>query len=177
MSEPFLPAAERVEIIRKYQQEYRTKWFLETGTAFGDTTAALLDEFETLITIELDPALHAQAVERFKPYRHVACMQGDSGQLLRRMLINETTLFWLDGHYCGGARGSIDTPIREELEGAVLAPHGSVILIDDARLFGGMSHHTEEFADYPDLEWVAEYCVDHGYIVQVADDIIRCVPS
>lgn len=172
----YLPANERVEIIRSYARQYNTRVFIETGTSVGDTTAALIDEFDVLNTIEIDEGLWKAARERFAPHPHVNCLLGDSGTWLPDLVpyLPEPTLFWLDGHFCGGpGRGVIDTPIRTELIWALQAPPGSVILIDDARLFEGMSEHTEEFKDYPSVAWVKAVAAESDYNVLIQDDIFR----
>ena len=91
-------------------------------------------------------------------------MQGDSATQLKLVLnqLSEPVLFWLDGHYSGGqtAKGVKECPILEELEAiaSFKCNAGSVVLIDDARLFNG-SH------DYPEVEtiqkWVNEYLPSH----------------
>lgn len=180
MTVAYLPAEERREIIRQYAKSLDIKTFIETGTADGGTVAALLDTFETIITIELDDYLFTKALTRFAINKNVVCVNGDSGQWLTEfMKIKpiEPIIFWLDGHYCGGARGDIDTPIRAELLAAVKAPAGSVILIDDARLFGEMPEHTEEFKDYPTITWVQQIAKAHGFNWELQDDIMRLTPT
>lgn len=175
----YLPAAERVEIIRTYARAFETKVFIETGTSVGDTVAALLDDFDVLNTIELDRDLYYRAKDRFSGIEKVNCYCGDSGDYLAGLVAYFSTpvLFWLDGHWSGGpVRGEIDTPIVSELSVAVTAPKGSVILIDDARLFGGGPEHTEEFKDYPPLSWVRTFAQDNGFHYKLEDDIIRLVP-
>jgi hypothetical protein len=172
----YLPANERVEIIRSYARQYNTRVFIETGTSIGDTVAALVNEFDVLNTIEIDPGLYRDARSRFARYAHVNCLLGDSGIWLCDLVpyLVDPVLFWLDGHYCGGpGRGEIDTPIRTELIWALQAPPGSVILIDDARLFEGMSEHTEEFKDYPSIHWVEAVAAECNYNLLIQDDIMR----
>jgi hypothetical protein len=175
----FLPAEERVKIIRDYAARYRIHKFIESGTSVGFTTDAVRDVFEQIYTIELDEKTYWAAVERFKNDKNVTCLIGDSGNLLHALVpsLNEPLLFWLDGHYCGGeSRGEIDTPIVKELEAAVQAPRGSVILIDDARLFGGMPEHTEEFKDYPHVDWIFDLAFEWDFDWKLEDDIIRLTP-
>jgi hypothetical protein len=176
----YLPTHERALVIRDYAQQYKIRVFVETGTNVGETTAALLSDFDVLNTIELDPALHQQAQRRFGGHGHVNCLLGDSGEWLRSVVpyFDTPVLFWLDGHYSGGitARGVTDTPIVAELEAAVHAPEGSVILIDDMRLFGGMQEHTEEFADYPHVDAVRALVESNRFHFTVKNDIGRCTP-
>lgn len=175
MPDLYLPAEQRREIIRQYGRDCNLKTFVETGTADGETVATIFADFDLIYTIELDEYLHMQALARFVDLPKVHCLQGDSGLVLPQVVaqLTEPALFWLDGHYCGGARGDIDTPIRAELEAAMQAPAESVILIDDARLFGGGAEHTEEFKDYPDISWIEQVAGDDARHVDVRDDIIR----
>ncbi len=147
---------------------------METGTFFGDTTAAIRSHVDTVITIEISPTLAADARRRFERDQQVRVLEGDSGKLLPELMngLRHPTLFWLDGHYSGGvtARGDEDTPIRAELA-AIFAcgpEHGHVILIDDARHFGG--------AGYPSLDEIAQLARSSGYSFEVHNDIIRLTP-
>jgi hypothetical protein len=176
---PSLPHAERAEVIRSYARKYEIKHFIETGTNTGDTVAILLDEFDSIVTIEIDPDLTEFARERFGDHLKVNCVNADSGEFIRDMVpyLTEPVIYWLDGHFCGGAvHPEIDTPIREELIAALQSPPGSVILIDDARLFGSMEEHTEEYKDYPEINWVCYQAVQAGYEWLIEDDIIRITP-
>lgn len=175
----YLPHAERAEVIRTYARKYGIKCFIETGTNTGDTVAILLDEFDQIVTIEIDTDLTEEARQRFEGVYKVDCVNADSGEFLRLLVptLTEPAIYWLDGHYCGGAvHPEIDTPIREELAAVLQSPPGSVILIDDARLFGSMEEHTEEYKDYPEINWVCHQAVQAGYEWLVEDDIIRITP-
>jgi hypothetical protein len=83
-------------------------------------------------------------------------------------------LFWLDGHYSGGAtaRGHKDCPVLEELDAIFNSPFEHVIYIDDARLFTGKD-------DYPTLEALKAYVHDRkpGYTMDVVNDCIRLTPA
>lgn len=176
----FPTSEEKAAVIRAYAQRYGIDLFVETGTSVGATVAALVNDFTSIITIEIDPETCSRARDRFSSSPNVNCICADSGVALHQLLphFHEPVLFWLDGHYSGPGtgRGKIDTPIVSELEAALQAPHGSVILIDDARLFGGMEEHTEEFADYPDIAWVFDTAAEYEYEGSLEDDIIRFTP-
>lgn len=177
----FLPAEQRVEVIRDYAKRYGIKHLIESGTSVGDTPNALMDDFTTLTTIELDPGLYVRAVQRFAGSK-VQCMMGDSGRLLPGLLVGltEPVIFWLDGHHSGPgtAHGDLDTPIVAELTAAVAAPKGSVILIDDARIFAEGPEHFDEphYHDYPPLSWVRDKAQQSGFDYEMKDDIIRITP-
>lgn len=178
----FLPAEDRVEVIRYYARRFHVRDFVETGTSVGATTTAVLTDFGRIDTVELDQWLYEQARNNFAEYEWVSCWQGDSGVLLPQILAarGDPVLFWLDGHYCGpgSAHGDLDTPIRAELVAALKAPAGSVILIDDARVFvGGAEHDLEpHYRDYPSLDWVRETAEKAGFSYELRDDIIRLTP-
>jgi hypothetical protein len=161
------------ELIRDYAKTFNTNVLIETGTYLGDMVQAMKKSFTRVISFELDQTLASQAQNRFANDNHIEIIQGDSGKLLDEHLasINETCLFWLDGHYSGGitAKGALETPIKNELI-AVLSHRvdGHVILIDDARCFTGEN-------DYPSLDelknFVAARKPNHKFSVE--HDVIR----
>jgi len=158
-----------------YQRRYRLRTFVETGTYTGEMVAAMSDHAQRIISIEVDPTLHAKAIRRFAGRPHVRVLLGDSAHLLPTVLasLDEPALFWLDGHYMGegSGRGDEETPVIAEM--TALAAHrirGHVVLVDDARLFDGTG-------GYPHLDafmaWVNEK--RPGSRVSIDGDIIRCV--
>jgi len=179
--DPTLPDVMRQSIIRRYAHAYpQHKVFVETGTLAGDTTNAMISEFNVLHTIELYAPLHAAATKRFANEKRVTCHLGDSADWLPRILteLDESlAIFWLDGHYSGPGTGqaNVDSPVAYEIE-AILAtgvPH--VVLIDDARLFGAKTPYT----GYPTLEWVRDIATtqERQFEFAYGDDIIRIVPA
>ena len=160
-------AEECVEILRRAGADL--DWFVETGTADGYTTKNLADYFKSLVTIEIDhPRYLHVAVTEFLG-TNVMPLWGDSAKVLKEVAywLPDPALFWLDAHYSGGARGDVDTPIIDELEAIFpLKHHGSVVLIDDARLFGSDPA-------YPDLNWIEDFLDCRGdYMWKVENDII-----
>ena len=178
--ERYLPMEERREIIKQYAGNYNTRIFVETGTADGSTTMALIPYFDELYTVEIDPGMAERAKAIFAAEPKVHPFLGDSGVWLFDMVgkLEEAAIFWLDGHYCGGpTRGEVDSPIMAELFAAVLAPKGSVILIDDARIFGGGPEEgLEGYSGYPEIEWVQNKAQSFGYDFELKDDIMRLTP-
>ncbi len=143
------------KIIKKYAFRFSPKVFIETGTYYGDKINALKHLFFKIISIELDKELYEKAKQRFKDYSNIEIIQGDSSEILPKILpgISETILFWLDAHYSRGitVRGKNETPILDELK-AILNNHPkeNIILIDDARLFIGEN-------DYPTVDELIDY--------------------
>lgn len=115
--------------------------FVETGTFMGETIANMKAHFSRVDTIEVKPAFHERAVQRFRGDAHVNCHLGDSLRMLGDICatLDTPTCFWLDGHYSAGTtgRGEKMVPLYEELEAIMkrCAP-ACVIVIDDCRLFG-----------------------------------------
>jgi hypothetical protein len=172
---PLLPEQKQA-VVAKYGREFGLEVLVETGTYLGHMVEACKSQFEQVYSIELDPTLHKNAREKFCNDSHVHLLQGDSAKILPGILVqlDQSTLFWLDGHFSEGitARGDKDTPIIQELE-AIFNQfhHPFVILIDDARLFIGRH-------DYPKLSELIAFVTKRApnILVQVEQDIIRLVP-
>jgi hypothetical protein len=155
----------KVIALRHYARKFGTRIFVETGTFFGDTSAAIADLFERCYTIELSPELHTRAQKRLSHISHLVCLQGDSGTELPRVLehIKEPALFWLDAHAsCGATADAGFDPILKELD--AIYRHSvdrHVILVDDAR-------------GHDEMIWRR---VPSHYRATVRNDIIRIVPA
>lgn len=173
---------ERHAVLRSYAETFGLRYFVETGTAQGETALAMQPLFSVVHTIELDLAAYNAAYWRFKPYPNIVCWFGDSGQVLKDvlMLLDSPGLIWLDGHYSGpgSSHGVLDTPIVEELRTLFKDQHRHIILIDDARVFAeGPENHLEpHYGDYPPLSWVKSFAEENGYQFILADDIMRLTP-
>lgn len=169
-----MPHLAKRKVVLEYAARYEPKVFIETGTYTGHMVYGVLNEFQEIYSIELDLILAEKAKMRFRGYRHVHIIQGDSGQVLPEILKtrSEPCLFWLDAHYSKGktAKGEINTPIVQELN-CILCREGGeqdVLLIDDARTYTGKD-------DYPDLKSLERSILDirPNWIFEVKDDIIR----
>jgi len=140
--------------IQFYAEKYGIKTFIETGTYIGRMVKAQLPFFNSIISIELSPQLYKYNKNKFKNYKKVKILLGDSGEILPGVIdgLNEPALFWLDGHFSAGltAKGNLNTPVSDELTYILESGHNHCILIDDARLFNGTN-------DYPELEKLKSY--------------------
>lgn len=164
---------EKHAIIANYARGHGCRVLVETGTYRGDTIAALVDVFDRLYTIELNPKLAVRARRRFRRVRSVAVIEGDSYSELARILpmIDEPAVFWLDAHFSKGvesARGEHDPPVMWELDAVLEQPQPHVVLIDDARLMGSID-------GYPTLNEIR--AAADGRCFEVEKDIIRITPS
>lgn len=127
-------------ILKKYSN--RSNVFIETGTYLGQTSQSAAEMgFSKVYTIELAPHYYKSAKIKLSPFKQIECVFGDSQIELPKILdkVNESAVFWLDGHFSGGDTGSgIDSvPLYKELE--IIQSHhikDHVILIDDIRLIG-----------------------------------------
>ena len=167
------PPAYKQAVVKRYAQEFHLKILVETGTYQGEMIAAQERNFSQIHSIELDEELSQKAKTKFAALPHIAVVQGDSSLKLAEILKNTRgpCLFWLDAHYSGDitARGSIDTPIVQELEIIFSRSNKEdVILIDDARCFNGTN-------DYPTLEKLQQFVLaaKPGAKFEIVNDIIR----
>lgn len=157
--------------IREIQKEYGYKTLVETGTYLGYMVSAQKRNFQKIYSIELSRELYNRAMKKFRKYKHIKLIQGDSGEKLPEVMkeINEPAIFWLDGHYSGGftAKGESNCPIWKELDSVFANRNDHILLIDDARDFKGMN-------DYPTIEEVKSYLLKKNptYTIFVKNDII-----
>jgi hypothetical protein len=172
------------QIIKLFLMKYNVKTAIETGTFLGDTTQFLSECCDRVYSIELAEELAANAQCRFINNPRIAIIHGDSSDRIPELLrtVVGPKLFWLDGHFSGTcyqhetkivtARGTLDTPIVAELKSILSDSNTHVILIDDARLFTGLS-------EYPTIRYIKSLCKlsPHKYVVSVDDDIIRILPE
>lgn len=163
------------EALREAAKTFKLDILVETGTYLGDTLYMLYPNFADLFSIELSPHFHTRAQHRFRHLPKVHLLQGDSGKELNALVptLQKPALFWLDGHYSGGAtaKGDKDCPVLEELNAIFQSPYAHVIYIDDARLFTGKD-------DYPTLEELRNILERKkpGYAMDVQNDCIRLTP-
>ncbi|HEX2983831.1 MAG TPA: hypothetical protein VHO28_09845, partial [Ignavibacteriales bacterium] len=134
--------------------------FIETGTYLGESAYNASKVFKNIYTIELSQKLYAEASKRYAS-ANINFYCGDSAKVLKEMLpqIKGKALFWLDGHYSGGAtaKAGKNTPILEEIE--ALKSSGineAIVLVDDIRLFEKMEKTDEGLSGYPGLHELIE---------------------
>jgi len=172
------PHAYKQMLISNFQKKYTYNYFIETGTYRGDMVEIQKYNFKNIFSIELDNDLYIKAKDRFRKNDNIKIFNGDSGNILPIVLknINESAIFWLDGHYSDGitAKGNLNCPIFNELK-AIFDMKNTlehIILIDDARHFIGEN-------DYPTIHELNDYILNKNlnYILLVEDDIIRILPK
>lgn len=165
-------------VVENYQKKYGSAILIETGTFLGDMVEAQRKNFRQIISIEVADVLWMKAVSRFKRYKHISILKGDSGKILPSVTekLTEQAIFWLDGHYDFGitSKGDKDCPVLEEIDAIFKFSNGlnHIILVDDARSFDGQG-------DYPAIDELTRYIKKYNdsYSVTVEDDIIRYTVS
>ena len=165
--------SEKREAIVRWGRSCGCEIIVETGTFMGWTAEYVSEYFSRCITIELDPNYYRKAVEKFKASKTVEVILGNSSDVLPDLLnkLDQRTLFYLDGHYCGHntAKGESNTPIIQEIRTILAhADRNHVILIDDARMFLGCD-------GYPSIRELRKLVgrLAKDYELRVSNDIIK----
>jgi hypothetical protein len=134
-----------LDLIRNHPQMKALKTFVETGTFQAETVRKMERFFDQLITIEIDPKLHAAAQNKH-PSPKIRYIRGDSVGELRKLAqeLQQPALFYLDAHFSGEGtgRGSKDVPLIEEMKILGKRNQPDCIIVDDLRLFG--THRNQE---------------------------------
>lgn len=163
------PHIVKQNFINKLKEKHKINILIETGTYLGDMVFAQKSNFETIYSIEIQPFLFEAAVKRFKKYKHITILLGDSGEVLHSLMptISEPALIWLDGHYSGGITGKSDLncPIYSELEAIFNNNVNHTILIDDANCFNGTN-------DYPTYDDLKKFIKKYDYKTIIIDNAI-----
>jgi len=169
---PLPPQSVKLAVIRNNITAPHPKVFVETGTYYGDTVAAIKDVYANVISIEVDETFYKKACVRFANDKNVRIAHGDCAREMPAILatLQEPAVFWLDGHYSGGetGKGEVEDPILISLNQIAAHPiRDHVIFIDDARTFDGREGR-------PDISDVFNCIkkIDRRYIIRVQSDII-----
>ena len=159
--------------------------FVETGTFSGDSIETIQSLFPEIHSIELSQAYYEKAVERFKPHKHVNLYQGNSDQWLKRLhpqIINQSTLYWLDAHWCVAeetAGVESQCPLLDELAAIESLNAQSIILIDDARLFLCTPPSPHKITQWPTFDQIIQklYQMSSIHSLMVVNDVIIFYPQ
>jgi len=165
------PHLVKQNLLKSYKDKHKLNILIETGTYLGDMVYAQRNNFNSIYSIEIQSFLYEAAKRRFKNFKHINILKGDSGKVLNEIMpkINEPALIWLDGHYSGGITGKsdINCPIYSELGAIFSTPNDNVILIDDANCFDGTN-------DYPTYENLEKFFKKYNYKTAIYNNAIVC---
>ncbi len=172
----YTPQFIKQEIIKSHATKYKLSILIETGTYLGTTVSANKNIFSRIYSIELDRKLYERAKSKFKKFKTIQIIHGDSSVMLPKIIkkINRPCLFWLDAHYSKGItiKGIKETPVWEELTSILshkIKRH--VILIDDADAFMGKK-------DYPTIAKIEKIILKENncYNMEINHNIIIITP-
>lgn len=153
---------------------------IEIGTFRGVTARRLAKRFDKVVTVEIDEALHAEAVEKSKKFENIEFILGDGEKVLNDIAARvDNALLFLDGHFSGGqtGMGAEPEPLLAELQiiSQYLTNFRSVV-IDDFRLFGiepGWPSKSQVFKQiettFRGVEWTASVLNDQIIINRNSD--------
>ena len=166
------PQSVKLAVIRHNIPSPPPRVFIETGTYYGDTVAAVKDKYASVFSIEVDETLYKKACQRFAADQNIHIVHGDCAIELQTILamLHEPAVFWLDGHYSGGetGKGEIEDPILISLKQIAAHPvKEHVVFVDDARTFDGREGR-------PDISevFICLKQINSRYIIRVQSDII-----
>jgi glycosyltransferase involved in cell wall biosynthesis len=172
------PRRKRDMLIR-LRDRYDLGTLVETGTGVGDLTHWCWRYFRQVLTVEMDDQSYAAVAQRFARHRdRVEYFHSDSVTFLRSALASferRPVLFFLDAHYSGPgtARGTLDSPLSEEL-GLILASNPNhVVVVDDARL----CTNPEGYTGYPPLATLRQQVAAIDRRMTVEADMIIIEPE
>lgn len=155
---------------------------IETGTFRGGTARGLATVFPEVVTIELSEEIHRAAAIALRDTPRVRAVQGHSVARLGELTDPATpTLYYLDGHWSGGATGGADDecPVLAELAAMGTGSPDDCVIVDDARLFTSAPPPPHRAEQWPTLmEVVDALRARHpGHLVTLLDDQVIAVPE
>lgn len=158
---------------------------VETGTYEGDTIAATASRFDHVHSVEIAREYHAAASTRFATNSRVQLHLGSSPDVLTKLrpdLQNESTLYWLDSHWCAEVDADLDhagCPLLDELAAIGTLEASSVVLIDDARFFLAPPPAPHDLRDWPSLTDVLDALrrLAPDFEVMVVNDVLAVFPG
>jgi hypothetical protein len=130
------------ELIRHFARKYQIPGFIETGTCWGTTVGAVLDTFQKIMSVEVEPSYHNFAKKKYGEQSNVLLLQGSSSELLYDMIKvmkniglrpPGTILYWLDAHITGGTTINLGDQVASELETINRLDQTGLVLIDDVK--------------------------------------------
>lgn len=169
------------KFIYSIQEKFQYSNFIETGTYMGETSIWASTLFKNVFTIEVNPELSQAAVRRAKGKDNISFICGDSSLMLKDISKNltGTSLYWLDGHWCGGvSKLTGECPLMTELN-SILSRDEDIVLIDDARFFMSIVPQPHDPEEWPRIDQVISLLKikypAHEIIIEY--DIIMCLPK
>lgn len=169
-----------VEYIKRFVDTYNIQYFIETGTAGGESIRAMAPFFKECHSIEIVE----YRPDGFEYPDNVKLHHGNSAELLGKIsepFKGERILFWLDAHwsepYESKPEVTNECPLLDEIQ--AIQGHNALILIDDARLLFGAPPWPNDPQKWPRFMDVFKRLIDcfPMHWVTVVDDYIIAYPD
>jgi hypothetical protein len=171
-----------LQLARELRDQLGLKRAVETGTYRGVTARALSRVFDSVVTIELARPLYERAVTSLRDLPNLEAVHGHSAEVLGSLAGADTpTLYFLDGHWSGGAtEGTGDEcPLLDELAAIGAGNVDDCLVIDDARLFTSAPPPPHNPAQWPQIVEVFDAIRAHRpqHTVTLLSDQVLAVPQ
>jgi len=168
-------------LLTQLRDQFRLRYFVETGTCSGRTTQLAALAFERVWTVEYCRWSFSEQVQaRLGRHPNVEIGIGDSRLFLHDLFsqLDQPTLFFLDAHWSGqdDQRPPVECPLIDEL--AMLQLEGRhVVIVDDWALFGDGPRQEEPFDPqaWPTRADIREAATRAGGICTPLDDLLSPV--
>lgn len=170
-----------LELISAIIKGFNTPYFIETGTAGGESIQKAAKIFKNCYTIEIIEKRTPEIISE-----NIQFFTGDSTKIIPNILKKINVLwdyyavFWLDAHYSDEVecKEEVECPILEEI--SCIKYTKSIIIIDDARLFFGSPPfplNPQKWASLQDIfnSFNSNYYLKNNYIT-IVDDYIVSIP-
>lgn len=171
------------ELVEAIQKVLQARTFVETGTSEGDSVARIKDLFETVFTVDSSKAYYDASSQRFRDDANVHIAFGDSAEFLRKVRdkVSNSAIFWLDAHWCLADTNSgeqSESPLIAELEAIGSIGLGSVVIIDDARLYVAPPPKPHEISQWPTFSQLLQHLtkLSTQHLLTIVNDVIIFYP-
>lgn len=174
-------------LVQPLLDNFKIPYFVETGTANGDSARWAASLFFKTWTIELvkDRAETKSFSDK------IEFLEGDSTELLPEIIQellelkgnqeHQYVLFYLDAHYSGDTPNESDypeCPVLNEIKAIAEYGEDAIIIIDDARLFFGSPPYPHDPTEWPSISeifWVLQNFFPYHHIT-ITDDYVLAIP-
>jgi hypothetical protein len=169
------------KLVLRLKDIFQIDVFVETGTFKGETTSWAAGNFGKVYTVEFSSVLYDTAFKRLSKYQNVKCYFGSSTKRLPEILsqLNETAIFWLDAHWCGGITygAGEECPLLNEIALIIQQNENHIIIIDDARLFLKPPSRFHSGDQWPGMdEIIGLLSKRSGFYTFSSEDVIASMP-
>lgn len=176
-----------MHLVKPLIDNYDIPFFVETGTASGDSARLASKLFKKVWTIEVVEDRQNIQTEN----DNIEFLVGDSSKLLYGIIEelknkkgdnkHQFVLFYLDAHYSDIVPNESDypeCPLLDEIKIAANYGEDAIIIIDDARLFLGQPPYPHDPREWPSIKEIFALLIEKFpyHHITLTDDYILAVP-